>query len=116
MARGPDNFKRGTTELLVLMLLDKHNDLHAYRMINIFKERSNGLYTVLESSLYLVLINMESKGYITSYEKTVKKKLKHRCYNITEEGRARLRYLISEYDSVTEGINLIRNWEDDQDE
>ena len=106
MAKSQDNFKRGTTEILVLHLLTKE-DLYGYRIIQLLSRRSKGKYILLEGTLYLILLKMEDEGYIEGYTEFVGEKRQRRYYHITEKGRARYEELLHDYDEIALAVNLI---------
>ena len=57
---------KGSTNLLVLSLLEKEN-MYGYQMIKKMQEQSNNLFEFQEGTLYPILHSLEEKGLITSY-------------------------------------------------
>ena len=106
MSQNQDNFKRGTAELLVLHLLMKE-DLYGYQITQAFDEKSDGVYTVLEGSLYPILYKLCEAGYITDYVVPAGKKRTRRYYHIEEKGRAYYAEMLGEYLDITEAIRKI---------
>ena len=106
MARNQDNFKRGTTEILILHLLTKE-ELYGYRILQLLNRKSKGKYTLLEGTLYLILLKLEEEGYIEGYTKLVGEKRQRRYYRITETGKARYETLLHDYDEISSAVNLI---------
>ena len=106
MAQAQDNFKRGTAEFLILSLL-REEEMHGYRILQEMQTRSAGRYTLLEGTLYLILMRMEADGYIQSRTELVGKKRVRRYYAVTDSGLARLDRLLREFDEVMCGIELI---------
>ena len=94
MGQTVDNFKRGTAEMLVLYLLSKE-DLYGYQITQAFAEKSDGVYTMLEGSLYPILYRLTEAGYITDYTQ------------LEDAGRAYYKEILADYDSVTGSINKI---------
>ena len=107
MAQMQDNFKRGTAEFLVLSLLNEGEAMHGYRITQEMQQRSEGRYTILEGTLYLILTRMEEEGLLNSHVVLVGKKRTRRYYSITPKGKAHLQTLLQSYDEVTLGIDLI---------
>ena len=107
MAQMQDNFKRGTAEFLVLSLLNEGEAMHGYRITQEMQQRSEGRYTILEGTLYLILTRMEEEGLLNSHVVLVGKKRTRRYYSITSKGKEHLRTLLQSYDEVTLGIDLI---------
>ena len=106
MSQNQDNFKRGTAELLVLHLLMKE-DLYGYQITQAFDEKSDGVYTVLEGSLYPILYKLCEAGYITDYVVPAGKKRTRRYYHIEEKGRTYYAEMLGEYLDITEAIRKI---------
>ena len=106
MSQNQDNFKRGTAELLVLHLLQKE-DLYGYQITHAFEEKSGGVYTMLEGSLYPVLYKLTEAGYISDYVVPAGAKRTRRYYHIEEKGRIYYREILSEYLAISEGIAMI---------
>lgn len=106
MGQNQDNFKRGTAEMLVLYLLQKE-DLYGYQITQSFEEKSNGVYTMLEGSLYPILYKLVDAGYISDYTVTVGKRRQRKYYHIEPSGIEYYKEILNEYDSITKSINLI---------
>lgn len=116
MSQNIDNFKRGTSELLVLHLLMKE-DLYGYQITQAFQKKSNGAYTMLEGSLYPILYKLTELKYISDYTIQVGKKRIRRYYHINESGKEYYKKILADYDTITTGINKIldRNAVNDND-
>lgn len=114
MSQQQDNFKRGTAEMLVLHLLQKE-DLYGYQITQTFREKSNGVYTMGEAALYLVLYRLVDAGYISDYEKLVGARRKRRYYHLEDKGRVYYRQILNEYLKVTNAIAQILDMEDIKD-
>lgn len=104
--RQQDNFKRGSAEFLALYILQEQ-DLYGYQITHLFEEKSEGRYTMLESTLYLILYKLVEEGYISTYTELVGKKRTRRYYHIEPSGIEYLHSILKEYDEITKGINLI---------
>ncbi|MFQ7312524.1 MAG: PadR family transcriptional regulator [Sellimonas sp.] len=104
-----DNFKKGSVEMLVLKLLAE-DDLYGYQMTQMIIERGGGYIKIPEGSLYPTLYKLEDKGYISSYEKLVGKRMRRIYYHLEENGRAYLEKLIQEYHAVNQCIIKILNY------
>lgn len=107
MAQTQDNFKRGTAEFLILSLLNEGEPMHGYRITQEMASRSGGRYTILEGSLYLILMRMEEEGLLEGRVALVGKKRKRKYYCITQKGKEQLDHLLREFDEVMYGIELI---------
>lgn len=106
MSQNQDNFKRGTAEMLILHLLCEE-DLYGYQITQSFAEKSNGVYTMLEGSLYPILYRLSDAGYISEYTKLVGKRRTRKYYHIEEAGREYLASILAEYDTIIDSINKI---------
>lgn len=100
------NFKRGTTEMVILRLLSE-KDLYGYEITQAIKEKSNGKYLLLAGTLYNILFRLDESGYISNYIKQVGTKRKRRYYHIEDKGKRYLSKIINEYSMVCESVNQI---------
>lgn len=98
-----DNVKRGTIELLILTLLDS-TDMYGYELVQEIKNRSNGLYTMQESSLYPSLYRLLDKGFISDRREKVGKRRMRVYYHIEDVGKAYLAEIRKEYLSLSRGV------------
>ncbi len=112
MSQQQDNFKRGTAEMLILHLL-QNDDLYGYQMTRAFKDKSNGVYTMGEAALYLVLYRLVKAGYITDYEKLVGARRKRRYYHLEDSGREYYNQILNEYLTISNAISKILDLEID---
>ena len=110
MGQNQDNFKRGTAEMLLLYLLSKE-DFYGYQITHAFAEKSGGVYTMLEGSLYPILYRLTENGCISDYVKQVGVRRTRRYYHLEEKGREYFKEILSDYDAVTQSINRIMDRE-----
>ncbi len=106
MSQQKDNFKRGTAEMLILHLL-QDGDLYGYQITRAFKDKSEGVYTMGEAALYLVLYRLVEAGYITDYETIVGVRRKRRYYHLEDSGREYYHKILAEYRDVSKAIDKI---------
>lgn len=96
---------KGSTNLLVLSLLEKEN-MYGYQMIKKMQDQSNNLFKFQEGTLYPILHSLEEKGLITSYwDETRSKKRKY--YSITKKGKEQLKEKKEEWKIFSNGINQV---------
>ena len=78
--------KRGSTELLILALLEER-DRHGYDLARLIDDRSRGAITFHVASLYPTLYRMEDRGLIEG--KWIEKagQRRRRYYRLTPAGR-----------------------------
>ena len=81
-----DEAKKGSTELLILALVERRA-LHGYEIARQIEERSGGTLTFTLASLYATLYRLEDRGWIRGrwVEKAGQRRRCH--YRITEGGR-----------------------------
>ena len=106
MSQNRENFKRGCAEILALHLLSKE-DLYGYQITQLFNEKSEGRFTMLEGTLYLILYKMVDAGYLTTYSQLVGKRRTRKYYHLEPAGKEYLEKVLHEYDEVAKGFNLI---------
>lgn len=106
MSQNQDNFKRGTAELLVLHLLHEQ-DLYGYQITHTFAKKTDGVYTMLEGSLYPILYRLTSEGYISDYTKQVGVRRTRRYYHLEDKGREYYKEILQEYEAIALAIDQI---------
>ena len=92
-------------DMLILSLL-KQRDCCGYEITNSIKELSDGVIDIKEGSLYPSLYKMVDKGYISSKDEYVNRKLRD-YYHIEDAGKEYLEQLIKEYLLWEEKIQII---------
>ena len=100
-----EGLKRGTIELMLLTMLCD-GDMYGYQICQEFENRSKGLYSVPEGSLYPVLYRMLDKGYISDRKELVGKRRIRVYYHIENDGLDYLEVIKREYVSLNKGIVL----------
>ncbi|MDO4459737.1 MAG: PadR family transcriptional regulator [Clostridia bacterium] len=106
-----DNFKKGSVEMLLLTLL-REEDMYGYQLSQEIKERSEGIITIPEGSMYPTLYRLEQNGYVTSCKKTVGSRLSRIYYHIEEKGIERLQTMWSEYHVFNDALLKVRSISD----
>ena len=94
---------KGSTDMLVLSIIENES-MYGYQMIKKLREKSNNIFNLQEGTLYPILHNLESKGYITSYWDTTNSK-KRKYYTITKDGKKYLKDKKEEWKIFSNGIN-----------
>lgn len=92
-------------DMLILSLL-KQRDCCGYEITNSIKDLSDGVIDIKEGSLYPSLYKMVDKGYISSKDEYVNRKLRV-YYHIEDAGKEYLEQLIKEYLLWEEKIQII---------
>jgi DNA-binding PadR family transcriptional regulator len=83
------DLKRGSTELLILALLEGR-DRHGYEIGKLIEARSDGRLTYSIPSLYPTLCRLEQRGLIKGRWVEKPGARRRRFYQLTPEGRAAL--------------------------
>lgn len=96
---------KGSTDLLVLSVLEKEN-MYGYQMIKEIKIKSENIFEFQEGTLYPILHKLEEKKYITSYwdEKSGKKR---KYYEITSEGKKHYEAKKEEWKKFSKSVNNV---------
>ena len=92
--------------MIIIYLLTK-DDMYGYQMTATMDKISEGRFTMLEGSLYLILYRLVEAEYITTYTTLVGKKRTRRYYHLEEKGKEYLKKILSEYDEISLGIALL---------
>jgi transcriptional regulator len=98
--------KRGSTELLILALLDER-ERHGYDLARLIDERSRGAISFHVASLYPTLYRMEDKGLIEGRWVEKAGHRRRRYYRLTREGKKALASQRSVWESFFEGLNRV---------
>lgn len=106
-----NNFRRGVMSLVVLALLNQ-GDMYGYQLVQQISQQSSGSLTTQEGSLYPVLYKLQSQGLVSDRRVRVGQRMVRVYYHLEEPGRERLKELIAEYKSVTNGVFQIIKEED----
>ncbi|MDE7215323.1 MAG: helix-turn-helix transcriptional regulator [Clostridia bacterium] len=75
--------------MIVLSALSD-NDKYGLEILNTIQERSQGMYSLKQATLYSSLKRLEKNGYVHSYDGDVSNGAKRVYYGLTEQGRDHL--------------------------
>ena len=98
--------KRGSTELLVLALLEDR-DRHGYEIAGLIEERSHGQISFHVASLYPTLYRMEDKDLIEGRWVEKAGQRRRRYYRITAVGRKVLASQRSTWESFYDALSRV---------
>ncbi|MCM1363722.1 MAG: PadR family transcriptional regulator [Faecalibacterium sp.] len=110
---GSENFKRGTTELVVLCVLQKE-DMYGYQIVQEIEKLSNGNYKLVLGTLYPVLYRFVENEYVSDRDEIVNKRLR-KYYHLEEKGREYYKQLLDEYRKISAGVELITKGGEEND-
>lgn len=105
-----ENLKKGTSELLILFLLDKE-DMYGYQLAQELKERSDEKFVMPEGSLYPTLYRLIEKGVVSDRMEIVGKRLR-KYYHLEPAGKEYLETIKNEYYKINSGIQQILSQDD----
>jgi DNA-binding PadR family transcriptional regulator len=98
--------KRGSTELLILALLEER-DRHGYDLARLIEERSRGEISFHVASLYPTLYRMEDKNLIGGRWVEKAGQRRRRYYKLTGTGRKVLASQRSVWENFFDALNRV---------
>jgi len=98
--------KRGSTEVLILALLDER-PRHGYDISRLIDERSGGTITFHTASLYPTLYRLEDKGLIDGRWVERAGQRRRRYYRLTGQGRKVLAQQRSVWDTFFVALDRV---------
>lgn len=98
--------KRGSTELLLLALLEER-DRHGYELARLIDERSLGEISFHAASLYPTLYRLEEKALIEGRWVEKAGQRRRRYYKVTKAGRKTLASQRSVWDGFFHALNRV---------
>lgn len=104
--RKQNNIKRGTIELVLLLLL-QNGKKYGYQLSQELNEFSDGKYELKEATIYPTLYRLTQNGYLNCEQVKVGIRRSRIYYEITPEGWKHLSDLRQEYDSITGAVDKI---------
>jgi len=101
-----DELKKGSTELLILALLEAR-PRHGYDIGKLIEARSGGRLTFRIGSLYPVLCRLEDRGLISGRWTEKAGERRRRFYRLTAQGRATLDRQRDAWREFSDAVNQI---------
>jgi PadR family transcriptional regulator PadR len=98
--------KRGSTELLILALLEER-DRHGYDLARLIEERSGGAIAFHPASLYPTLYRMEHRRLLEGRWVEKAGQRRRRYYRITKAGKTVLASQRSVWDTFFTALNRV---------
>ncbi len=108
------NIKKGAMKMLVMTLLNEA-DMYGYEIMQKLSQRSDGIIEIKEGALYHLLYKLEEDKYVSTYKKTVNIRRERVYYHLEESGKELLANIKNDYDEISNGINKILFWENDNE-
>jgi PadR family transcriptional regulator PadR len=100
------DLKKGSTELLVLALLEAQ-PRHGYEIGKLIEARSGGRLSFRIGSLYPVLLRLEDRGLISGKWLEKSGERRRRFYRLTAAGREVLATQQSAWEEFSQAVNQI---------
>lgn len=97
---------KGTLEMLILEVL-QHEPMHGWGITGRIEQRSEGLLSVNQGSLYPALYRLVARGWISSEWQTTENNRTARYYALTRTGRKQLATERAQWEKLSRGVNLI---------
>lgn len=99
--------KKGVLEILVLKLLE-NDEKYGYQLISELKEKSGGMFTLKEGTLYPILYRLEDEGLVISRWREPKgKEISRKYYQITYKGGQELKELCELWNDFQKNVKEI---------
>ncbi|MCA9311822.1 MAG: PadR family transcriptional regulator [Phycisphaerales bacterium] len=98
---------RGTLDMMILTVLDRHGPEHGYGIMRRIHEASRGVLVVEEGSLYPALHRLEKRQCLTHEWRQSESNRRARYYSLTRKGRGRLRQQVDDWGVVAAAVNRV---------
>ncbi|MFL0248412.1 PadR family transcriptional regulator [Candidatus Clostridium stratigraminis] len=97
---------KGSTVILILSLLDKKS-MYGYEMIKAMDEKSNGVFSFKEGTLYPILHTLENENLVEAYWFESEEGRKRKYYKLTDKGRLSLKEKEKEWDLFRSTVDKV---------
>jgi transcriptional regulator len=91
MAESRSDILQGTLDLMVLKTLEQIGPLHGYGLALRIEQVSQGALTVNQGTIYLCLVRLVQRGWITATWGTSENNRKAKFYALSKVGRKQLK-------------------------
>jgi DNA-binding PadR family transcriptional regulator len=106
-ANHSDHMLRGSTDGLLLFLINEEGQSYGYQIIKEIEKRSRGYLRFREGTIYPALHKLENQGLIHGEWSELPSGQQRRCYRITEKGRNVLSERLQAWEGFSNAVNLI---------
>jgi transcriptional regulator len=97
---------KGTLEMIVLEIL-QYEPMHGWGITERIEQRSRGLLSINQGSLYPALYRLVARGWISSEWRTTENNRSARYYALTRAGLEQLAGERAQWEKLSLGVNLI---------
>lgn len=94
---------KGTIDILILSVLSQ-GDNYGYEISRIIKARTEGMFEILEATMYLALKRLETQKTIEFYWGDESGGGRRKYFRITEPGKAQLAQLINDWKETSQVV------------
>lgn len=101
----PKQVAKGGATTLVLALLAER-PMYGYELVQAIRERSDGLLTFGEGTVYPILYALRDKGFLQSETVSSEEGRARRVYHVTPLGLEALAAYREQWEQLTEGMRL----------
>lgn len=99
-------FKKATIEMILLKFLSE-SDMYGYQLTQEVKKRSNGLYTILEGSMYPILYRLTEQNFVSFQEVKTGKRQVRVYYHLEDSGKDYYKELKTSYEEYSAVISFL---------
>lgn len=97
---------KGTLDMIVLEVVQEE-PMHGWGITERIEQRSDGLLSVNQGSLYPSLYRLVARGLLSSEWRTTENNRRARYYALTRSGRKQLVTQREQWEKLSRGVNLI---------
>ena len=97
---------KGTLEMIVLEIL-QYEPMHGWGITELIEQRSQGLLSINQGSLYPALYRLVARGWVSSEWRASENNRSARYYSLTRAGRKQLATERAHWEKLSLGVNLI---------
>jgi len=104
--RDNDIIRKGASDLVFLSLLQER-DMYGYELRQLISERSDGLYSIPEGTMYIFLYRLSENGFVSERKELVGKRRTRVYYHLEPKGKKYLDELSEQFKKALKGLTLL---------
>ena len=97
---------RGFHDLMILFHLS-NGETYGYELSKYFRDQTDGIYIIKETTLYSTFNRLEKKGFISSFSKDKTRGRKRTYYRLSPKGEKQLEQLSEDWKTTQTIVNQI---------
>jgi transcriptional regulator len=98
---------QGTLDLMILKTLDALGPLHGYGIARRLENVSEQLLQLNEGTVYIALVRLKQRGWISAKWGTSENNRRARYYSITKAGRKQLEIETQSWERIASVVNRV---------